>query len=165
MLKKVRKIQSIILAVALLLTFVVVPVSAATPPITPGTEVFTVMVTDTDGSTAVVKDTRTRKIGDSFKITDTKVKKELARGDVILVTKKVSRTGKVSYNYMAGKSRISLGFVKNSKTVIDTTGKSYAFKNNFGAGKIVEIIFDSKFTFESTDDTFKEAKLVGTVAY
>ena len=165
MLKKVRKIQSIILAVTLLLTFVVVPVSAATPAITPGTEVFTVMVTDTDGSSAVVKGTRNIPVGKTFKITDTKVKKELACGDIILVTKRASKTGKVTYNYMAGKSRISLGFVKNSKTVVDTTGKTYTFKNNFGAGKIVEIIFDSKFTFESTDDTFKEAKLVGTVVY
>lgn len=163
--KKVRKIQSIILTLVLLLTFAVVPVSAAaTPPITPGTEVFTVIVTDTDGSTAVVKNTRTRKAGDVFKITDTKVKKEIARGETLIVTKTVSaKTRKAKYNYKVGKERIGLGFVKNAKTVVDTTtGKTFTFKNNFGAGNIVEIVYSSNFTYEITDDTFKEARLVGT---
>lgn len=163
--KKIKRILSAMVAV-FMLTTTVIPVSAATPPISPSTEVFVIAVTGLDGTAAVIKESKSYKKNTVFKITDARVTKEIGIGDVILVTKQVNRkTGKLSYKYMAGNSRFSLGFVKDANTVVDSTGKEFKFKNNFGAGKIVQIVYDSKFTYEIGDDTFKEAKLISNMAY
>ena len=163
--KKFKCIISVVLA-ALLVGVVVLPVSMTQAAlINPGTEVFEVIVTDAkDGSTAVLKDTRYRKAGDVFKITNKSVKKEASQGNVLLVTKTVStKTGAVKYSYKAGNERIDLGFVKDANTVVDTKGKTFKFSNNFGAGTIVEIVYNSKFTYVPTDDTFKTVRLLSTV--
>ena len=163
--KKFKCIMSVVLA-ALLVGVVVLPVSMTQAAlINPGTEVFQVIVTDaTDGSTAVLKDTRYRKAGDVFKITNKSVKKEASQGNMLLVTKTVStKTGAVKYSYKAGNERIDLGFVKDAKTVVDTKGKTFKFSNNFGAGTIVEIVYNSKFTYVPTDDTFKTVRVLSTV--
>ena len=163
--KKFKCIMCVVLA-ALLVGVVVLPVSMTQAAlINPGTEVFEVIVTDaTDGSTAVLKDTSYRKAGDVFKITNKSVKKEAGQGNLLLVTKTVStKTGAVKYSYKAGNERIDLGFVKDANTVVDTKGKTFKFSNNFGAGTIVEIVYNSKFTYVPCDDTFKTVRLLSTV--
>lgn len=163
--KNFKRVIGVMLA-TLILGIVAVPVSKVDAAlINPGDEVFQVIVTDsTDGTTAVLKDTNKRKAGDVFKITDAKVKAKVGNGYTMIVTKQVNKkTGKLSYKYMAGKERITLGFVKDANTVIDGTGKTFTYANDFGAGSIVEIVYDSKFTHEISDDVFKEARLLGSV--
>ena len=160
MLKKVRKIQSIILAVTLLLTFVVVPVSAATPPITPGTEVFTVLVTDNNGSSAVVKGTRNIPVGKTFNIG--KMKKEVGQGDALLVTRFKSSKGKYTYNYKPTNTRVEFGFVKDSKTLVNSNGKKIKYVSKLTPGSYVQITYDTKLTYEHSDDTVKTVTVIGT---
>ena len=160
MLKKVRKIQSIILAVTLLLTFVVVPVSAATPAITPGTEVFTVLVTDNNGSSAVVKGTRNIPVGKTFNIG--KMKKEVGQGDALLVTRFKSSKGKYTYNYKPTNTRVEFGFVKDSKTLVNSNGKKIKYNSKLTPGSYVQITYDTKLTYEHSDDTVKTVTVIGT---
>ena len=160
MLKKVRKIQSIILAVTLLLTFVVVPVSAATPPITPGTEVFTVLVTDNNGSSAVVKGTRNIPVGKTFNIG--KMKKEVGQGDALLVTRFKSSKGKYTYNYKPTNTRVEFGFVKDSKTLVNSNGKKIKYVSKLTPGSYVQITYNTKLTYEHSDDTVKTVTVIGT---
>ena len=123
-------------------------------------EVFTVLVTDNNGSGAVVKGTRNIPVGKTFNIG--KMKKEVGQGDALLVTRFKSSKGKYTYNYKPTNTRVEFGFVKDSKTLVNSNGKKIKYSSKLTPGSYVQITYDTKLTYEHTDDTVKKVTVIGT---
>ena len=99
-------------------------------------------------------------VGKTFNIG--KMKKEVGQGDALLVTRFKSSKGKYTYNYKPTNSRVEFGFVKDSKTLVNSNGKKIKYSSKLTPGSYVQITYNTKLTYEHTDDTVKKVTVIGT---
>ena len=80
----------------------------------------------------------------------------------VLVTRFKSSKGGYTYNYKPTNSRVEFGFVKDSKTLVNSNGKKIKYSSKLTPGSYVQITYDTKLTYEHTDDTVKSVTVIGT---
>ena len=90
------------------------------------------------------------------------MKKEVGQGDALLVTRFKSSKGNYTYNYKPTNSRVEFGFVKDSKTLVNSNGKKIKYVSKLTPGSYVQITYNTKLTYEHSDDTVKTVTVIGT---